>query len=188
MNSFNLLGNQKIIPEEVAPACLRALSYYPELVDVHIEFRFQRNSFATMLAQPKSDLLFRSKKNRRYIIRMNDVLDINNALKVEDLPFDVQVGWIGHELGHIIDYSTKSSVSMIGFGIGYMISNHFRIGAERIADLHAIYRGMGNYILTTKDYILSHKILSEKYKKRIKDYYISSEETTYIIDQIKQEN
>lgn len=188
MNSFTLLGNQKIIPEEIAPACMRALSYYPELVDVPIEFRFQRNTFATMLAQPKPDLLFRSRKNRRYIIRMNDVLNVNKALKVEDLPFDVQVGWIGHELGHIIDYSTKNSLSMLGFGMGYLISNHFRIGAERIADLHAIYRGMGDYILATKHYILSHKVLSEKYKRRIKDYYISPEETTYIIDQIKQEN
>ncbi len=183
-----MIKKNKIIPKEIAPACIEALSYYPDLTDTHIEFKFQKNTFATMLAQPKKDLLFRRKKHRRYIIRMNNVKDVDCALNVMDLPYQVQVGWLGHELGHIVDYSTKHVGNMMLFGVGYLLFHHFRIGAERIADLHAIHRGMGEYILSTKNYILSHKVLSERYKQKIRNFYISPEETSYIIDQIKEKN
>jgi len=177
----------KDIPLSIKPACLKALSYFPELNHTRIEFRLQRNKYSTMMAQPQQHFMIQSKRNRSYVIKMNASDEAAHLLNVEKIPFDVQVGWIGHELGHLIDYSTKNVLTMIGFGIGYFVSHHFRIGAERIADLIAIEKGMGSFILAAKNYILSNERLSEKYKNRIKNYYMSPEETMYVIDQLQKQ-
>ena len=55
--------DNKVIPENILNEAQIALSYYPELEDVEIEFRYKnsiKNSF--MQAQPKIANLFKGKK------------------------------------------------------------------------------------------------------------------------------
>lgn len=63
------------------------------------------------------------------------------------------IGWIGHELGHVMDYQERSGLNLLVFGIKYLTSNGFIKEAERAADTFAVNHGMSDYILATKDFI-----------------------------------
>lgn len=175
----------KIIPETIEKEALAALSYYPELKHTPIEFRFKNNlKKSFMQAQPKFGSLLLPKKEREYIIYMNNRLHIENEdITVTDIPKDVLIGWLGHELGHIMDYLHRSTWNLINFGLKYItLGDHIR-EAERTADTFALQHGMVNYILATKNFILNHASLSEEYKARIKRLYLSPEEIMVIVNQ-----
>jgi len=168
------MTNPKALKEEVKIA----LKYFPVLKDVPIEFKFKKNiKRSTMQAQPKFIKILSPRHKREYIIFIKkkfQLADINTA--IEDLPKDVLIGWLGHELGHIMDYERMSNWKLIWFGLKYLTSNTAIIDAERAADEFAVKHGMHEYILKTKNFILNHADISEGYKKRIKKYYLSPEE------------
>lgn len=178
--------NNKIIPPSILEEVTIALFHYPELNDTPIEFKFKdkiKKSF--MLAQPKVFSLLKNRKNRAYIILISEKFTIEEEeFAVSELPTDVLIGWIGHELGHIMDYRERSSMNLIGFGIRYWLSSRFIKSAERAADTFAVNKGMSNYILATKDFILNHAHLSEVYKARIKRLYLSPEEILLLVDEL----
>jgi len=178
----------KIIPKTILKEAEKALSYYPELKDTNIEIRFKDNiKKSFMQAQPQFTSLFKRKSNRKYYIKIgkNFVID-GEEIEVTDIPSDVLVGWIGHELGHIIDYKNRSGFNLITFGMSYIVSKNFLMNAERAADTYAVNHGMAEYILATKDFILSHAGLSEEYRERIKRLYLSPEEILEIVEEIKE--
>ncbi len=82
-----------------------------------------------------------------------------------DVPSDVLIGWLGHELGHIMDYREKSAMGLVIFGFRYITSDNYIKEAERAADIYAVNRGMGDYILATKNFILNHSHLSETIRR-----------------------
>jgi hypothetical protein len=185
----NIQVDNKIIPETLKKEALEALSFYPELADTYIEFKFKDNiKKSTMQAQPRFSSFFKAKENREYIILISRNIQIEGEIfTMEDIPSDVKVGWIGHELGHVIDYSKRTNVGMLIFGIKYLFSSHHIKEVERAADTYAIQHGMGDYILTTKNFILDNASLSEKYKERIRRLYISPEEVMELINENKVE-
>ena len=91
-------------------------------------------------------------------------------------------GWLGHELGHVMDYRNRSSLGMVFFGIKYLFSKAHIKEVERAADTFAIMHGMGEYIIKTKNFILDHAQISETYKKRIRSFYMSPEEVMELIN------
>ena len=177
----------KIIPKSIAEEVAVALSYYPELKDTPIEFRFKekiKKSF--MQAQPKFLGIFKNKKNRAYFVMISESFQIENeSFSISEVPSDVLIGWIGHELGHIMDYQERSGFNLIQFGIGYLTSHKFIKEAERAADTFAVSHGMGDYILATKDFILNHAQLSKVYKDRIRKLYLSPEEILLLVEELK---
>jgi len=178
----------KTIPKTISDEALKALSFYPELKDTQIEIRFKDNiKKSFMQAQPGFSSLFKKKSKRKYyiLIGKNFVID-GEEIEVTDIPSDVLVGWIGHELGHIIDYKNRSGFNLITFGMSYITSKKFLMNAERAADTYAVNHGMADYILATKDFILSHAGLSEEYRERIKRLYLSPEEILEIVEEIKE--
>lgn len=179
----------KIIPESIREEAIKALSFYPELYDTAIEFKYKDNiRKSTMQAQPRFTSFFKSKENREYVILINRRIQIEKeAFSMDEIPSDVKVGWIGHELGHIMDYRDRTNVGMIIFGLKYLLSSLFIKEVERTADTYAIAHGMGQYILKTKNFILDNANLSEKYKQRIRRYYISPEEVMELINENKVE-
>ena len=57
--------NNKIIPESIINEAKIALSYYPELEDIEVEFKFKDNiKKSFMQAQPRIGNLFKGKNNR----------------------------------------------------------------------------------------------------------------------------
>jgi hypothetical protein len=185
MNDTPFLNN-KVIPESIFKEVSIALSHFPELADTPIEFKFKSNiKRSFMLAQPKFMDVFKNKKKRAYYIMISETVRIEDEVfTVSEVPTDVLIGWIGHELGHIMDYRERSGFNMVVFGIRYMFSKGFIKEAERAADTYAVNHGMGNYILATKDFILNHTSLSEAYKNRIKRLYMSPEEIMVLVDEL----
>ena len=84
-----------------------------------------------------------------------------------------------------MDYSDRRGFNMVLFGMRYLLSSNYIREAERAADTYAVNRGMGEYILATKDFILSHANLSEVYKARIKRLYLSPEEILELVEELE---
>lgn len=74
-----------------------------------------------------------------------------------------------------------NNLNLIGFGIRYLFSENHIVKAERIADTYAVNRGMSDYILETKNFILNHADIDDSYKLRMKKYYLSPEEIMDIV-------
>jgi len=180
----NINLENKIIPESIKKEVIEAISFYPELYDTSIEFKFKDNiKKSTMQAQPRFASFFRAKENREYIILISRKIQIEGEeFTMKDIPSDVKIGWIGHELGHVMDYRERTNVGMIIFGFKYLFSPIHIKEVERAADTYAIAHGMGDYILKTKNFILENAHLSEKYKVRIRNLYISPEEVMELIN------
>lgn len=141
-----------------------------------------------MQAQPIWQSFFRSRKNRKYIILISKKVKIDEEkFKITDIPKAVLIGWIGHELGHIMDYRQRGTLNMFFFGFRYLYSRGYIQKAERAADTFAVAHGMGDYILKTKNFILNHAKISENYKERIKQLYLSPEEIMHLINEHKEE-
>ena len=181
--------SNKIVPDNIWRETYVALSHYPELKDTPIEFKFKKNiKKSFMQAQPKLSGFFKNRKNRSYVIYINEKFKIEDeTFSVKDVPSEVLIGWLGHELGHVMDYRDRSAMDMLWFGIRYITSNNYIREAERAADTYAVNHGLGQNIIATKDFILNHSKLSESYKSRIQDLYLSQEEIMVLIDEIHEE-
>jgi hypothetical protein len=184
-NNIKTFGTHKTYPIELEIVILKALSFYPALKKVKIDFVFNENIRKhVMQALPRYASMFGRRRNRSYIISMSNCFVLKGTrIPLHDLPEDVLVGWIGHELGHIMDYLRRSNWSLILFGIGYYTSRTFIIAAERVADTYAINQGLGEYILTTKDFILHQAGMSEQYIKKIRRFYVPPEEVMLMMEQ-----
>lgn len=179
----------KIIPQSILEEAKTALSYYPELKDVKIEFRYKediKKSF--MQAQPEFNNLFKGKDDRSYNVFISSRFLIEEEeFSMAEVPSDVLIGWLGHELGHIMDYRDKSATGLIIFGLRYLTSNNYIKEAERAADTYAVNAGMSEYILATKDFILNHSHLSDSYKERIARLYLSPEEIIVLVNKLEED-
>ncbi len=177
----------KSIPDEMRGVIIAALSRYPDLADTRIEFRYEDEiRKSVMQAQPKVSSLLRKKLKRKYIIKISRYLQLNDKnLDISTLPFEVLVGWIAHELGHIMDYRYRSSLSMVGFGAKYWLSEKYLKKAERRADLFALKHGLGGKVMKTKKFILNHEEIPDWYKNRIQRLYMSPVEYSQLISEAK---
>ncbi|MFI8378790.1 hypothetical protein [Leeuwenhoekiella sp. NPDC079379] len=175
----------KEIPKSIEKEVKIALNFYPQLTKTVIAFKFKDDiKKSTMQAQPVFKSLLRPSKKRDYVIFISRKVKIEQeSFQITDIPSEVLIGWIGHELGHVMDYRERSSLGLIWFGIKYLYFPKFIKEAERAADTFAVAHGMGEYILKTKDFILNHAHISEAYKARIKRHYLSPEEIMQLINE-----
>lgn len=180
--------SNKIIPEIIKEEALVALSHYPELKNTPVEFKFKDNiKKSTMQAQPTWASFFKSRNDRGYIILISKKIQIEDEnFTISDIPSDVIVGWLGHELGHVMDYRERSSFGMLIFGMKYLFSHTHIKEVERAADTFAIDHGMGQYILKTKNFILDNANFSERYKAKLRKLYMSPEEVMHLIEQTQK--
>ncbi|WP_257014044.1 hypothetical protein [Winogradskyella undariae] len=178
------MSAQHIIPEDIKDNVETALQYYPQLEHTKIEFRFKKNiKKSTMQAQPVLSSFFKSRKNRSYVILISEKFQIaDKEFSTRHIPDAIFIGWIGHELGHVMDYQNRSKLNLVWFGLKYLLSQNHIIEAERAADSFAVAHGMEGYILKTKDFILNHADITQSYKDRIIKYYLSPEEIMELVE------
>ncbi len=184
-DEFEMYAKNKEIPDEIRSVTLEALSYFPDLLETKISFQFKENiNGSVMQAQPRVySLIVNNKKNRHYKIKISRFLQLEDELiPIEDLPHDVLLGWIGHELGHIKDYVGRSAVNLMGFGAKYYCSSSFIAKAEIAADTYAVSCGMGDKIVATKNFVLNHDRLPEAYKNKIRSLYMSPGEIMSMVE------
>ncbi|MGO3690115.1 MAG: hypothetical protein ACTJF0_06625 [Psychroflexus halocasei] len=177
----------KTIPDVIKPQVEKALSFYPELKDTPITFKFKKDiKKSTMQAQPKFASLLKSRKNRSFIILISEKFHIEGEeFKVVDVDDDIMIGWIGHELGHVMDYRDRGKFDMFIFGLKYLFSSAHIKEVERAADTFAVEHGMYEYILATKNFILNNTSISPEYKTRIKKLYMSPEEIMELVNNLE---
>jgi hypothetical protein len=174
----------KEIPKIIERNILKALSYYPELKNVSIKFVFkQRIKKSIMQAQPVASTLIKNRKNRVYRINISSLFRLKHTvIPIHQIPDRVMIGWIGHELGHIMDYESRNLFKIITFGVAYLLSDNFVKAAERTADYFAINHGVGHYIVETKKFILENTDIPQAYKERIAKLYLSPDD---IVEQVR---
>ena len=104
---------RKKIPEDIKAQVLTALSFYPELKDTKLSIRFRKRT-TPLTSRPRIFSIFRKKKNRAYVITISTKSKTRLApILFKNLPYNAQIGVLGHELGHIAYYKSKNSLSLI---------------------------------------------------------------------------
>ena len=176
-------GQNKIIPAELEIECLVALSFYPELKDVAIEFKYGYLK-STMTSKPTVSSIFKRKDKRKYIILIQKPDALKTSLQISELSFNSIVGWIGHELGHILHYSHKTGIGMIFTGIKYAFPQYHK-KMERFTDEITIQHNLGFALYEGSDYALNHSHITLRYKMRLQKFYLQPSE---IIERIYSRN
>lgn len=136
-------GQNKTIPDKYVLPILLALSHYPELKEEQITFRLNTSDFP-MAARPKvGKMIISNKQNRTYLIMISVQPDKDTPeLWLKNLHLNAQVGLIGHELGHILQYSKMSKTKILGTAFNYLFASK-REALEKDADQKAIEHGLG---------------------------------------------
>jgi len=70
----------------------------------------------------------------------------------QNLTFEQQVGVIGHELSHVVDFNSKNFFQTIGLGIGHLSKKYIdrmEFNTDRICIMH----GLGSYLLANSRHV-----------------------------------
>jgi hypothetical protein len=148
----SIVGQNKLIPPQYEKQILLALSYFPELVNTEIEFRFKHTntSFSTV---PTATSILQQSGSRKYVITISDSAEkILVPLELKNLPFNAQVGVIGHELSHVADFDSRKLFGLVRIAAGHL-SQHFLDRFERRTDSLCIAHGLGYQLLAWSSFI-----------------------------------
>lgn len=180
-----LYAANKIIPQEFEKEILTSLSHYPELSNARIEFCYA-NIFTTMKAVPSMGFLFQKKENRTYRIVMNKK-QCGGTNIMQRVNSNALVGVLGHELGHIKDYSQRSNFQLLKLLISY-ISKKGRIQTEKRVDKITIDRNLGEELLEFNNHVHQDECMDPKYIKYKRKFYNSSSSLSTIINEQTESN
>lgn len=146
-------GSNKTIPSQYMKQILIALSYFPELKSACIEFRVMKTCKAPLTTIPSFSSILKSQQKRKYIITIRNLQSKNlEPILFENLPYNAQIGVIGHELSHVVDFSSQSSLQLISDGINhvsYKYVDHFEYRTDSICIAH----GLGYQLLEWSKYV-----------------------------------
>ena len=141
-----IIGDNKGLPEGFEIAAAIAYSAFPELKEVKIDMILTQDG-APMESTLKISSLFEPRKNRHYLILLNDAQNsFFDPILLRSLPFDAQVGILAHELGHIVYYQELNIFAFGKWGLKYLDDDEFRATHERSTDLMPVYHGLGSQI------------------------------------------
>ncbi len=172
-------SSNKMLDDDFLLPTLVALSYYPELKDTRIRIR-QKNIKTTMQCLPAPNFLFRRKAKRAYRINIDNKVKNGQGLLLSDVPFNAQVGVIGHELAHVVDYNSRSKIGIVTLGIGYLFPAKRRQTEHRVDEI-TIAHGLGYQVKDFSEYVINCEELSEKYRRYKLRYYYRPEELMQIL-------
>ena len=174
-----VIGTNKGLPQGFERAGAIAYSAYPELKDVEIDMVFI-NGGAPMESRPEIVTLFGLRKNRRYLILLNNEQpSYFEPILLRSLPFDAQVGVLAHELGHIVYYEHLNTLQFGKWGINYLRNDDFRASHERSTDLMPVYHGLGSQIYQYAYFVRRDptcKAFYEQGKAFMDKYYMTDDE------------
>lgn len=174
-------NNKKFLPEFELPA-LVALSFYPELTDVKIEF-VPSSGKEPFNSHPRYATMFKHPKERTYVVCISnrDVKGREN-IAPRNLTFNAKVGMIARELAHICEYLHKTSFQALAAALRYR-SRRARRKAKRKIDLLTVAHGMGNQLKEFRNIIRRMKEQSpkDKYFRKLFEDHLEPGEIDRII-------
>ena len=142
---MDVLKNKTLLPkfEEVITI---ALQHFPELQNIKIQFIQKKWFHFTVASLIDRRSLFGPRAKRSYTIIINTQVPIefDHGL-FSKLPQKLQIGLLGHELAHVVDYQQRSFLQVVKILIFYLIPSRKQI-FERSIDIIAIKHGMWTYL------------------------------------------
>jgi len=146
-DSLNQYAHNKQIPGEFRLPILTALSHFPELKEIHINFVVEK-AYTPLSTRPAFRSMVKRRGHRTYIVTISDqTIDTLSHLLYKNLNFTEQVGIMGHELSHVVDFNNKNFFQSTGNVIGHL-SKRFVDKMEYKTDLICIQHGLGKYLET----------------------------------------
>jgi hypothetical protein len=167
-----LYSNHKTFIPKLELQALVALYYFPELKNVRIKFKRKKLN-TTMASRPSFSSIFKSRSKRLYEIYLNDFPDVD--IPFDSTSFNAQVGIIGHELAHIVDYEARSKIELIKLAFKYR-DKKFRAKMEADTDIRTIYRGLGWQVLAFEKFVNNYPHTPKEYKKYKEEIYLSPQD------------
>jgi len=164
---LRIAGENKEMPEDFELSILIALSHFPELMNVPIEFRMTSTG-APMESSFNIPTLLVPGGKRSYIIYLLDKEGtFMDPIIMKNLSLDLQVAMIAHELSHTIYYQELNTIEILKWGMQYLLGKQFAGTHERNTDLLTIYKGFGWQLYDYAYYV--------RYTSELKDYYALDE-------------
>ncbi|MCB9231869.1 MAG: hypothetical protein H6581_09415 [Bacteroidia bacterium] len=169
-------GQNKALPPGYELQALLALAHYPALRNEDISFEFVNSPFAhTSTLDFKSILLPWQKRKYRIYISTDLPGELKNTL-FTSLPPEAQVGVLGHELAHTLDYRQRSNLGLFLLGIKYQFTQ-IKKEFELKTDLLAIRHGLGCQVLAWSEAV--HDLLAQDGRGEL---YLSPEQISLILE------
>lgn len=183
-----VFGRFKFMPPIFEKQILLALSFFPELRDSKITFVCKKAS-SPLSCRPTWLSLFRTKKKRTYKVTISIQTSAKlNPIMFANLPFNAQVGVLGHELSHIVDYQNRSFWGLVGIGLGQIFGS-FLDKLEFQTDKRCIEHGLGYQLKAWSEYV-RQTLNIERWRgaggnpKKNKERYMNPDTIQKHIDQI----
>lgn len=147
-------GRHKKIPARYEKEILLTLSYFPDLKNTHIRFKLRKNGLG-LSSRPAWGSVIIPRKWRHYIVNIGD--DAAATGKWAGLVFgkanaNAQVGVLGHELTHIMNFNRAGAWKMLRFGWGHL-SKRYMDRFEYNTDSLCILQGLGYQLLAWHIYL-----------------------------------
>lgn len=157
VNSISLLqqqyGSNKLIPSEYKKQMLIALSFFPELKNVNIEFHVKQTCKAPLTTAPSFESIFLPPSKRKYVITIRNLQSKTlEPILFENLPYNAQIGVIGHELSHVVDFNAQSFIRLLHDGARH-ISSRYIDQFEFRTDSICVAHGLGYQLLDWSKYV-----------------------------------
>lgn len=103
----SVFGKNKSFDSIYQKQILTALSFFPELKDISIEFKLKKTN-TPLSSRPTILGFFQSAKKRKYVITISEQTNkMLEPILFKNLSFNAQIGVLGHEISHISDYTNK---------------------------------------------------------------------------------
>lgn len=170
-------GHKKKLPRGYELQALIALCHYPELAYVAIDFVFKETD-TILSAKPKPWSTFFPGRLRTYeVVISKKAKSSKEPVMLKNLEFNIQIGVIGHELGHIANYIQQSPLEVIRYSIMYLFES-FKKKIEKRTDRITIKHGLGHQILAYAKLVdkLKKEYPQETYYQEYTKFYLSAAE------------
>ncbi len=167
------------VPDKFKMQVLLVLNNYPELVNEKVAFVYKEIG-TTMATQPKPDINVFSKENRTYNVIINTNTN-NTTFNFDSLDNTCQIAWIAHEFGHILDYKSRNTLSLIGMGINYVFSPEYKKLVEKFAHKSAVFHGFGEETYYSTSFAFESNRIADVYKHSMKTSYLSPDDVQKMI-------
>ena len=142
---FDSIHN-KTIPDKFAIQIKTALQYYPTLRNTRIVFKVKK-AIAPLAAAPTVLSVFGRKSKRTYVITISSgSIPFLNKIILDSLNFNAQVGVLGHEISHILEYENHNGLFFVGLVLRHL-STRAMDKFEYNTDKRCIEQGLGYQLL-----------------------------------------
>ncbi len=174
-----LFGSNKKFIDTYKAQCLVALSYYPELRDVIIRFKFTREN-TTMACRPSFGTILGYERSYNILINKDKHFE---GILLSDVPFNAQIGIIGHEIAHILDYESRTIGEIIKVGFNYLNMKKKK-QYEYSIDSLSIEKGLGWQLYDWAMFsMFESDEATEAYKQFKQEFYMTPE---HILDNMRK--